>query len=61
MNKDKNFLDLNVKTFKNKNNGQVLVALPKRKLKKMFRDEDGDLLEVPNKIPIRLFKWRTKE
>lgn len=61
MNNDKKFLDLDVNVFKNKNNGQLTVTLPRRKLMKMFDEDDlPKITDIPKKIPIRFFKWRNK-
>jgi len=46
----KEFLNLKVNVFKNKNNGQISIALPKKKLK-----------DIPNKINIRLPKFLFKK
>lgn len=52
--KDK-FLDINVRAFHNKKNGQVFITLPKKRMKKMFGDSD-----LPKHIPIRIFDWKEK-
>lgn len=46
----KEFLNLKVNVFKNRNNGQISIALPKKRLK-----------DVPNKINIRLPKFLFKK
>lgn len=49
------FLNLNVRLFQNKKNGQISIALPKRKLK-----GNGDE-QIPDSVKIKLFKWWKKE
>jgi len=46
----KEFLNLKVKVFKNKNNGQFMITLPKKRLK-----------NIPNKINIGLPKFLFKK
>jgi hypothetical protein len=54
----KKFLDLKVPVFYNKNNGQISISLPKKKLKNIIGESDDD---IPKKIPIRLFSWWGKK
>lgn len=53
------FLDLNVKLFQNKSNGQISINLPKKKIRKIMNldPESPNPCKIPNKIPIRIFKW----
>jgi hypothetical protein len=52
---EQQFLDLNVKVFCNKNNGQLSFAIPKKKIKKMISDNS----KMPSKMPIRIY-WGKK-
>jgi len=60
MRKSKTFLDLKVPIFYNKNNGQISISLPKKKIKTMFDNKKKDD-DMPKEIPIRLFNWFGKK
>ena len=57
---DKNeskFLNLKVPVFYNKNNGQISISLPKRKLKSKTK---GAVEKIPSSMSIRILKWWKK-
>lgn len=55
---EKEFLDLEVSLFVNKNTGQYSITIPKRKIpKRQLRDFNNGSSEMPKKVPIKLFKW----
>jgi hypothetical protein len=57
----KEFLDLKAPTYKNKNNGQISIVLPKKELMKMMHCKKEDCnMNLPKFMPIRIFKWRNK-
>ena len=53
---DDKFLDVKARAFHNKKNGQLLITLPKKRMKKLFGDHDLDA--IPKHIPIRIFDWK---
>jgi hypothetical protein len=59
--KEPKFLDIRAKLFQNKSNGQLSISLPKKQLRKMVDFGSEEIPgEMPDKIPIRIFKWRNK-
>lgn len=53
MNERVDFLDLNVRLFHNKKNGQISIALPKKKLNEIITNK-----KMPNNMNIRIFRWK---
>jgi hypothetical protein len=45
-------VNLKIKTFVNKTNGQISLVLPKRKLKKMIKNNGG---KIPGEIKISIW------
>jgi hypothetical protein len=56
--KGKDFLDFKAPTYRNKKNGQISIVLPRKELKKIIDIKSEDEMNIPKKIPIRIFKWR---
>lgn len=56
----KEFLDLKAPTYKNKNNGQISIVIPKKQLMKMMNCTENCNMNLPKMLPIRIFKWRRK-
>jgi len=57
MNKDPQYIDLNVNVRQNKNNGQISLSLSKRQFKKKLKDlglGSQSIIKVPKTLPIRI-------
>jgi hypothetical protein len=50
---NQSFLDLKVKVFQNKTNGQLSITIPRKKTKDFLANG------IPNKMPIRIY-WGKK-
>jgi len=56
--REKQFLDLKAPTYQNKKNGQISIVLPRKELKKITDVDFENMMVIPKKIPIRIFRWR---